>query len=269
MRHSLDGVACDAVPPEFALHPYGCFTTFLVEEGGVLSWDRHLARLRDGAQQMWGEEIDPAVITSALQQHFGSDHTGVWSVRVSLYPALFDHLAPETAHGHRVLVSSRPAAPPNQAVSELHVRTAQFRRDHPELKSTGLTAQLRIRREVRLAGGDDALFLDGDDVLEGASWSVIALANGRARSPVDGILESTTLSNVMKVLRALGWLTVRGPLTVKDVEAAELVLAVNVNQPIRPITRINEHNVASDRALIAEIVHGYALLERSPLWSDG
>ncbi|MGL5824673.1 MAG: aminotransferase class IV [Nocardioides sp.] len=265
MRHSLDGVACDAVPAEYALYPYGCFTTFVIVDGSVLSWDRHLARLARGTRAMWDHELAPAAITSALGTHLDGEPTGASTVRVTLFPASFDHLAPEQAEGCRILISSRPAESPFEAGPGLRVRTVQFRRDLPEVKSTGLTTQLHARREARLAGWDDALFLDQDRVLEGSTWSLVVLKDGMARTPAEGVLESITVHNLEAVLREMGWSFEHCSVSVGELRQAELVLAVNVNKPVRAIIRVDDDDLAMNSVLLKDLARQYSALKRTPL----
>ncbi len=264
--HSLDGLPCEGVPPELALYPYGCFTTFVLEDGGVLGWDRHLARLTDGVSRMWGEHLAREVVTNALRRHLVLFPAERCTVRVTIYPETFEHLAPERAAGHLVLVSSRPAPPPDAIAPGLRVSAVPFRRDDPELKSTGLTAQLRVRRQARLAGFDDALLVTADgEVLEGASWSVIALSAGVAVTPAADVLDSVTVHSLTSVLGRLGWTVHRDRVLVADLAECELVLAVNVNAPVRAITEIDGHPLTVDERVLEELAAGYAALPRTPI----
>lgn len=265
MRHTLDGVACDAVPAELALYPYGCFTSFVVERDGVLGLDRHLDRLSEGAQQMWGARVDRDHVLRLLRDHVACAPTCPCSVRVTLYPSAFDLAAPERAHGYQVLISSRTADLPRPAATSTSVRTVQLRRDSPELKTTGLTAQIRVRREARLAGADDALLVDGDRVLEGATWSVIALTDGTARTPDGDVLASVTVQAILDALQAAGWTVRRGPLTVSALESAQLVIAVNANRPAAAIERIDGRALAVDRRLLSMVTQLYASLARTQI----
>lgn len=62
----------------------------------------------------------------------------------------------------------------------LRVRSVEFVRDAPEIKSVGLFASLRQRRAAQLAGFDDALFADaGSAVSEGGTWNVGFVRDGQ------------------------------------------------------------------------------------------
>ncbi|GAA4703361.1 aminotransferase class IV [Nocardioides conyzicola] len=262
-RHSLDGVPVTAVPPELALYPYGAFTTFVAVDGEVLAWGRHEDRLARSAAELWGQELDRAELRATLRRHL--DGTTAESVRVSVYPAELDLAAPASASGCRVLVSSRASAWPIPVVTRFRVRTTPHRRELPELKSTSLLMQIKLRRESQLAAYDDALFVDGDRVLEGTTWSVVLWQDGVVVVPDGDVLPSITADVLVRVADRLGWRREVRELTVADLAAADLVLAVNANNPARAISEVDGCAVPVDADLLDAVAGGYRDQARDPI----
>jgi len=265
--HTLDGVEVDAVPPDLALLPLGVFTTFVAVEGTVLGWDRHLDRLADGADALWGHRLERDRVVADVRRHLAVSPRR--SVRVAAYPAQVALAEPERASGCRLLVSSSPHEAVSEAVSEavaepagLAVRSVEHARSSAVLKHASLGPEVALRRQARLAGADDALFVRGGRVLEGPTWSVVAWSAGTMTSPAEDVLASTTVEALADVAEVLGQQVRRAPLTPADLRAADLVLAVNVHAPTRPLLRLDEHGLSADEDLLGLVRSALARLPR-------
>ena len=254
-RHTLDGAPVTAVPPGLALYPYGVFTTFVAVRGEVLAWGRHEDRLAQGAAELRGTSPHRAHLRATLRRHLGA--TDAASVRVTVYPKQLDLATPAAAYGSSVLVSSTDSAWPIPAVTEFRVRTTPHRRELPQLKSTSLLMQIKLRRESQLAGYDDALFVDGDRILEGATWSLMLWKDGVVVVPDAGVLPSITTAALVEVAAQLGWRLEPRELTVADLAGADLALAVNANNPARAISRVDERAVHVDPRILEAVADGY------------
>ncbi|MCM0619292.1 aminotransferase class IV [Nocardioides bruguierae] len=265
---TLDGAPVDAVPADLALYPYGVFTTLVVDDGTVLGWEDHLARLHRDAARLWGHVLDPDHVTGLVRAHLGrlGGAEARVTVRVTLYPAAFSLAAPETARGCRVLVSTRPAGPPSSTrANGIAVATRAHRRALPEVKSTDLVGTLLLRREARLAGHDDVLLVDGEQVLEGATWSVLVWRGGEVATPDGPVLPSTTVQHLRPAVEALGRALVARPVTSAELAEADLVLAVNATQPHRPVTAVDGTRLRVEEDLLTAVAQAYAGLRRRPV----
>lgn len=260
-RYSLDGAEVDAVPPALALQPYGVFSTFVAVDGSVLGWQQHVDRLARGARELWDHPLDEALIRDRVGSHLLPDD-GPRSVRVTLYPAELALTSPAAARGCRVLTSSRPTAFPFAPSSAFAVRSVQYSRGLAGLKSTAIAPQIHLRRQAQLAGFDDVLFCHGDEVLEGATWSVVVWRGDEVVTPAGPVLPSSTVTHLARVAEALGRRFAERPCRPGDLTGADLVLAANVHHPARAITRIDDDLLPVDDDLLARIAATYSALPR-------
>ncbi|HEY0952808.1 aminotransferase class IV [Nocardioides sp.] len=258
---SLDGEVVDAVPAEFALCPYGVFTTFVAVDGGVLAWGDHVARLARDARLLWGHELDVARLRVVVAAHLARLPEPA-TVRVTLYPADLPLAAPARAHGCRILVASRATRFPFVPEPGLAVGTVEHERESAETKSTALLTPLRLRREAQLAGYDDVLFRRGGDVLEGATWAVLVWRDGEVATPADGVLHSITADRLGRVADEMGWVFRRRRVALAELRRAELVLAVNANAPARAVRSVDGEPLTTDADLLAALAAAYSALPR-------
>lgn len=264
--HTLDGVRVDTVPAPFALYPYGGFTSFVVVDGTVLGWRRHVERLARAAHEMWGHDLDRHELQDRLRNHLGLYRGTPASVRVTVYPNSLTISAPEEATGCRILISSTRAEFPFQPIYEFSVCTVAHTRTSAHLKTTDLFDQIFLRRRARLAGFDDALFTRGDDVLEGTTWSVMVWSEGTVLTPESDVLSSITVEHLTTVARTLGWTVEFTDVDLAAVHDAQLVLGVNINNPARAVSRVDGRDLSVDVELLDQITLTFNDLPRQPLW---
>lgn len=265
---TLDGTLVDGLPPRLALYPYGGFTTFVAIEGGVRGWSRHEDRLATATLDLWGHELDRALVRRRVREHLALTGERCVSARVTLWPAEFSIAAPEQAAGCTVVITSTPAPESAQAQAQagtrpgagLRVHTVEHERRLAHLKTTDLFAQIAIRREARAAGFDDALLVAGDRVLEGVTWSVLVWRDQEVVTPGGGVLPSVTVCLMEEVARSLGRRFSRGVVTPTDLRSAELVLAVSVNAPARALTEVDGALLQVDGELLASVARAYEAL---------
>lgn len=258
---SLDGHEIETVPAEFALYPFGVFTTCVVVDGSVLAWRDHRARLAHDAQALWGHELDDARLRSSVCTHAGRLASPA-SMRITLYPETLSIASPAEAQGCRILISSSPVDFPFVPRSDLDVCTTEYTRESAELKSTSLLGPMRLRREAQLAGYDDVLFRGDRQVLEGATWSLLAWRDGEVATPGVGVLRSTTAEQLGGVAAELGWTFRKRTVVLEELMEAELVLAVNANNPARAIRSLDRESLVPDENLLTTIAVVYSALPR-------
>ncbi|WP_221349630.1 aminotransferase class IV [Streptomyces beigongshangae] len=240
-----------------ALTNYGHFTTLLVEDGRVRGLDLHLERLIRDCRILFDTALDPDRVR-ALARRAAPDR-GRRIVRVTVFdPAL--NLATIAADARpRILVTARPA--PEADPGPLRVRTVAHRRDLPEVKSVGLCPALRLRRRAQRDGYDDVLFTGPDgEILEGGTWNLGLVRDGRVVWPGGDILAGTT----RHLLRRAG----EDPTDLIDLsglDGCEAAFATNAAVGVRPVTRIDHREYPASHPEVTRLATLYRELPTTVL----
>ncbi|MFC9326109.1 aminotransferase class IV family protein [Kitasatospora sp. NPDC057015] len=179
-----------------ALTNYGHFTTMRVEGGRVRGLALHLARLARDCRAVFGADLDAGRVRELARRAAPASGTGI--VRITVFDPALD-IGRLGADGEpQVLVTARPAG--GLQLPPLRVKSVEFVRDAPEIKSVGLFGALLQRRAAQLAGFDDALFTDAaGTVSEGGTWNVGFVRGGEVVWPDAPCLAGTTMELVRQV----------------------------------------------------------------------
>ncbi|WP_320774075.1 aminotransferase class IV [Streptomyces sp. CRN 30] len=240
-----------------ALTNYGHFTTFLVEDGRVRGLDLHLERLIRDCRILFDTALDPDRVRALARR--AAPRQGRRVIRVTVFdPEL--NLATIAAQARpRILVTARPA--PADDPAPLRVRTAVHRRDQPEVKSVGLFPTLRLRRRAQQDGYDDVLFTGPDgDILEGGTWNIGLVRDGRVVWPGGEVLAGTT----RQLLRRAGG----DPTDLVELSALgdhEAAFATHATVGVRAITAIDDHEFPASHPAVTRLAELYRALPASSL----
>jgi len=157
----------------------------------------------------------------------------------------------EKGRNHAFPVGVRPTVfamaatlPPNPERPEDYgasaITMADQRWARCDIKSIGLLANVLAKQQASEAGAGEAIFVRGEEVMEGASMSVFAVIGERLVTPPNSprILPGTTRDVVLEL--AEGWLAVDiRALSVRELRAAaEIWLASSVREVI-PVIRLD------------------------------
>lgn len=238
-----------------AMTNFGHFTSMRVEaDGTVRGFGLHLDRLATDSKATFETVLDGDVVRNYVRQVI-DQATGPLALRVTVYdPDLTMGVIGNPAHP-RVLVTATPAtAMPNTA---LRAKSYQFTRDAAEIKHTGLWSQMRRRREARLAGYDDALFVEPDlGVSEGTTWTVGFIdADDRLIWPEGPTLPSTTV-HLLQQLRESRTAVVK----LDDLPQMRAAFATNVSVGVRAICQIDAVDFPSDHPVLTELHRAYVAI---------
>ncbi len=171
-RLTLDGHPVSAEHLRaLAQHNYGHFTAFRAREGAVQGLDLHLARLREGQAALFDAPFDEAALRTQLRAALAG--TELVSVRVTGFARDFDHrdplrpVVPEWLISVATVGAIAPARP-------VRLKSYAFVRPLPHIKHVATFPLFYYRRQARLAGADDALFVEGAGaaVVEGSVWNI-------------------------------------------------------------------------------------------------
>jgi len=252
----LDGkpvTAAELMP--LALTNFGHFTSMRVEaDATVRGFGLHLERLVSDCKSTFGATLDPDRVRGYVRQVIDQT-TCPLALRVTVYdPDLTMGVIGNPVHP-RVLVTAAPTT--GMPTTPLRVKSYPFTRDGAEIKHTGLWSQMRRRREARLAGYDDALFVEPDhSVSEGATWTAGFIdADDRLIWPEAPTLPSTTV-HLLQQLRESRTAVVR----LDDLPHMRAAFATNVSVGVRPISQIDAVDFPSDHPALTALHEAYVAI---------
>lgn len=238
-----------------ALANFGHFTSMRVEaDGTVRGFGLHLDRLVSDSKATFDAALDPELVRVYVRKVI-DQATGPLALRVTVYdPDLTMGVIGNPAHP-RVLITANPASA--MPTTALRAKTYPFTRDAAEIKHTGLWSQMRRRRDARLAGYDDALFVEPDHSLsEGATWTAGFIdANDRLIWPEGPTLPSTTV-HLLRQLRESFMAVVK----LEDLPHMRAAFATNVSVGVRPISRIDTVDFPSEHPALTELHEAFVAI---------
>lgn len=184
---------------------YGHFTAFRTRRGAVQGLDLHLARLRAGQATLFDAPFDEEALRVQLRQAL--EGVAAASVRVTGFAPAFDYrdpLKPVTPEWLISVADAAPAAP----VRPLLLQSYAFVRPLPQIKHIATLPLFHYRRQARLAGADDALFVEaawqGARVVEGSVWNIGFWDGAAVIWPQGPALRGTCEALLQRGLDALG-----------------------------------------------------------------
>ena len=250
----LNGSPATAADLErLALTNFGHFTSMRVEDGTVRGLSLHLTRLVRDCQAVFGVELDPLQVLGHVRRAVGQA-AGAFTIRVTVFdPALNMGNISDVPKPH-ILVTRRPAVP--LSPPPLTAKTVTFTRDMAVVKHVGLFSQLKHRRDVQLAGFDDAIFVEPDGRLsEGVTWNLGFVGrDGMVIWPDAPVLPGVT----MQLLQAAHIDTTTRPVRMADLTGMRAAFATNVSIGVRAISAINDVQFCADDPTLSLLRKAYA-----------
>ncbi|MCH8562267.1 aminodeoxychorismate lyase [Nesterenkonia sp. AY15] len=129
-------------------------------------------------------------------------------------------------------------------------------------KTLSYAVNMAALRHADAGGFDDVIFITSDgQVLEGPTSTVLIAEAGAAGEPPTlitpvletGILPGTTQGAIFTAAERAGWKLGYGPLTPEDLYAADHVWLLSSVRLAAPVNRIDEHELAVDPELTAQL----------------
>lgn len=189
----------------------GLFETVLFRAGEPVLWDAHLARLQRGCAVLGLSPPDPALLASEAALALAA--AGLQDARAAV------RLTWTAGSGGRGLMRPQApvprltvtAAPSPRLLGDAVVITASVRRNaaspSSRLKSLSYLDNVLARREAAAVGADEALMLNTDGRIAGASAAnLFWIADGRLSTPslAAGVLDGIMRGAVIAAARRLG-----------------------------------------------------------------
>ncbi|WP_210408240.1 aminotransferase class IV [Allokutzneria sp. NRRL B-24872] len=246
-----------------AVFNYGHFTSMRAEGGRVRGLGLHLERLDRDARLVFGEGVDAEAVKAAIRAELG-ERAEALNVRVNVFSPEVSMSTLDNIVAPTTLVTVRPAAPwPDSA---MHVRSVVYERDLPQVKHVGTFGLLLQRRLARLAGYDDALFVNrSGHISEGTLWNVGFYDGSRVVLPTAPALPGVSIHLVCKGLRSMGVPVELRKLTLEDLPSFQSAFATNEAIATQPISSVDEVEFIVDDELNSLLRQAYLSNPAEPL----
>lgn len=147
------------------------------------------------------------------------------------------------------LASQLPALTPELRATGLTAITVEdFRWGRCDIKSTALLANVLAKQQAADAGAHEAIFVRGDEVLEGSSTSIFMITNGVLATPANSnrILPGTTRDVALELATGVMPIEVRA-IRLPELQAADEVWISAATRDVAPITRIDGKPVGTGK----------------------
>lgn len=234
----------------------GVYEVCEVARGYIVDMTRHLDRLNRSLSEL---EIGWPVNRRALQLIMGEvvrrNHVknGLVYLQVTRGVAPRDHVFPSAATRPALVVTAKrsdPAAATKKSEIGLKVITVPENRwDRVDIKTVGLLPNVLARQKAKLAGAQEAWFVDADGtVKEGAATNAwIVTRDGRlvTRPAEFGILRGVTRTTVFEVATKLGLEIEERGFSVDEAKGAREAFMTAATMVVMPIVAIDGQPVAN------------------------
>ncbi|MEY4241969.1 MAG: hypothetical protein RJA14_1665 [Pseudomonadota bacterium] len=238
-----------------ALVNYGAYTSFRVEQGGVRGLDLHLARLEAEAVELFGAPPGDSHLRGLMRSAVGG-RDACW-LRVSLFSPEISPRTPDWQGVPRVMIAVSPPPAPLADAPRLQIQT--YVREAAHLKHVATFGLIRARRMARLAGFNDALFVDGEGLIsEGSLWNVGFVRGDQVIWPQAPMLAGVAQALVQRGLADAGLTGRTEPLRVADLAQFDAAFLCNSATPACAIAAIGEHSFAIRPGLIERLQGAWA-----------
>ena len=245
-----EGEAKISVADAGFLHGASVFTTMLAHNGAIFRFDRHLRRLMDTVQ-LFGlrTEATGESLQAGVADLLAANGLGEARVRITLSPGAIGRDEPTTV----ITADALEGYPAEWYTKGIGVIVSSFRQV-PESPTTGVKTgcyfpRVLARQEAAAKGAEEALWYTADHHLAEACFcNVFLVCKGVVRTPPrqTPVLGGVVQQAVFEICRdAEIPCHAETPLTVSDMLAAEEVFLTSSCAGIRPVVRIEKHDVGA------------------------
>jgi branched-subunit amino acid aminotransferase/4-amino-4-deoxychorismate lyase len=218
-----------------ALINYGHFTSMRVEDQRVRGLSLHLARLVRDCRRVFDADLDPDRIRHLIR-HALTNVSRPVVVRVTVFDPALELGNPGADAAPQVLVTTRPTG--HDPLPALHLQSAVYCRDMPEVKHVGLFGSLHRRRIAQRNGFDDVLFTNADTTISETATSNVGFLDGdRIIWPQADYLSGVTMRLISQTRDER---VTKLPITLDQLANVDAVFATNATTGIRQISVIDD-----------------------------
>jgi D-alanine transaminase len=234
----------------------GVYEVCEIARGFIIDMTRHLDRLDRSLSELsidW--PIARSALTVVMREIIRRNHVvnGLVYLQVTRGVAGRDHFFPSPETKPSLVVTAKkidPSAYAHKAETGLKVITVPENRwDRVDIKSVGLLPNVLAKQQAKLAGAQEAWFVDADGfVTEGAStnaWIVTKEGVLVTRPANHGILRGITRTTLLDVAAKLGLKVEERGFTVAAAKAAREVFISSATNIAMPVIAIDGDPVAN------------------------
>jgi len=229
------------------LYGYGLFETMRAYDGCIFRLERHLARLRHGAEIIGlASKLASFDLEAACQEILSLNGLKEARLRLTITAGEGDMVPePATCAGITVLVMARNFVPLPLQKYEWGFKSvlSSLRRNSQSplsrLKSTCYLENILARTEAKAAGADEAILLNERGYLvEGSTSNIFLVSQGVLITPSlgSGILVGITREAVLELARALAIKIEEREVELKELAEADEAFITNSILEIMPLT---------------------------------
>jgi branched-subunit amino acid aminotransferase/4-amino-4-deoxychorismate lyase len=162
------------------------------------------------------------------------------------------------------MISIQPAVEPS--MEPLRLRSVQYQRDLPHIKHVATMGLFNHRRLARLAGFDDAVFVDDvGRVSEASIWN-IAFDDGESIVwPQAPILPGITLQLMQIASQRAGISSVAREVQLSELSEFRGAFLMHSADIVRPVASIDDHEFTVDEQRISQLRAAYAMHPWEPI----
>jgi len=246
-----------------ALVNYGAYTSFAVAGGSVRGLDRHLARLTHAGTELFGVPVPEGRVRDLIRQALG-DRPDAF-IRVSLFSREISPRSPTYEGPPRVMVGVFPPVPP-LGETPLRLQVQTYARETPDLKHVATMGLIRARRQARLAGYDDALFVDAEGrISEGSLWNIGFVHGDTVVWPEAPMLEGVSQALIKAHLGDDGLKQDTRVITVDALSGFDGAFITNSATPACAVAAVGDHVFSGGANRLASIAAAWSRAERQPV----
>lgn len=236
------------------LFPYGAFTSFRVEGGGVRGLGLHLARLEASAIELFGEAAGEQRLRERMRAAL-KGRSDAW-LRVSLFSRNVWMRETNRVGPPSVMVGVFDPPPPLALSVRLHPQT--YQREAAHLKHAATFGLMRGRRLAKQAGFDDALFLNEEGLIsEGTVWNIGFIAGDRIVWPEASMLTGVAQALIERNLSAVGMKGETRPVRLEDLAGFGGAFICNSATPACAVVAIGEQAFSFQSGVIARVAEAW------------
>lgn len=244
------------------LFPYGAFTSFRVEGGGVRGLGLHLARLDASAIELFGAAVGGARLREAMCGALRG-RSDAW-LRVSLFSRDVWMRKADQVGPPSVMVGVFDPPPPLASSVRLHPQT--YQREAAHLKHAATFGLMRGRRLANQAGFDDALFVDETGLIsEGTVWNIGFVMGERIVWPESPMLAGVAQALIRENLAAVGLASETRPVRLEEIADFDGAFICNSATPACAVEAIGERRFPPDPGLVARVAEAWSRAPVDPL----